>query len=166
VGVPLCHPSPSERMVIKMENIRVRKGIPIEVNDDGETIVMNAESQGFIEKFYGLIEKIDNVSKDMQSEEVQQLGEREQIQKMIAKTKTLMQEIDDMFGPESCRKIFGNIVPSPYLIAEFFEQLEPIAQRYVDERQKEIAKKYSSKRKGARTSKYRTKEQIIQDAMR
>lgn len=149
-----------------MEDIRVLRGTPIVVNDEGETIIMNAEDQQFIEKFYGLINRLDDIEKDMQSPAVKQKSDHEQLKLMIELTKEIMAEIDAMFGAESCRKIFGDIVPNPYLIADFFEQLQPIAEKYVDARQKDIAKKYNNKRKGARTSKYRTKEEIIQDAMR
>ena len=149
-----------------MEDIRVLRGTPITVNDEGETIIMNAEDQQFIEKFYGLINKLEEITKEMQSPDVAQKSEHEQLKFMIEQTKGIMAEIDAMFGPESCRKIFGNIVPDPYLIADFFEQLQPIAERYAGKRQKDIAKKYNSNRKASRSSKYRTKEEIIQDMMR
>ena len=149
-----------------MADIRVSRGISITVNDDGETIVMNVDDQNFIEKFYGLIDKLDDVSKELNSPEVKKKDDHEILLLTIERTKPIMLEIDSMFGAESCRKVFGNIVPSPYLIADFFEQLKPITEQHVDDRQKEIAKKYNGKRKGARTSKYRTKEEIIRDAMR
>lgn len=149
-----------------MASIRVNGGVVIDVNDAGETITMNVDDQEFVEKFYGLIDKLDKVSNEMGSEKVRAEDEHNQIKLLIDRTKGIMAEIDDMFGNDSCRKIFGDIVPSPYLIADFFEQLKPIAEQHVDERQKKIAKKYDAKRKGARTSKYRTKEEIIRDAMR
>ena len=138
----------------------------IEVNDNGETIVVNVEDQNFIDRFYGLIGRLDEITKEMDSEAVKGLEERMQVRKMIERTKELMTDIDGMFGAECCRKVFGDIVPSPYIIADFFEKLTPIAEEYMDERQKTISKKYNNNRKGARTNKYRTKEEIIQDAMR
>ena len=109
---------------------------------------------------------MDEITKEMDSEAVKGLEERMQVRKMIERTKELMADIDGMFGAECCRKVFGDIVPSPYIIADFFEKLTPIAEEYMDERQKTISKKYNNNRKGARTNKYRTKEEIIQDAMR
>lgn len=147
------------------EEIRLNRGVPIVVNDEGETITMKPENQNFIEKFYGLVDKLDDLSAEMQSEAVKQMNEHEQLLLLIERTKHIMAEIDAMFGPESCRKIFGDIVPSHYLIADFFEQLKPIAERYTDGRQKEISKKYNGNRKGARASKYRSKEELIRDAM-
>lgn len=149
-----------------MPSIRVNGGIVIDVNDAGDTIIMPVDDETFIEKFYGLIDKLDEISDEMKSEKVKAEDERSQLRIFIDRTKGIMTEIDGMFGQDCCKKVFGDIVPSPYLIADFFEQLKPIAEQHIDERQKKIAKKYNGKRKGARTSKYRTKEEIIQDAMR
>lgn len=149
-----------------MENkIRVNSGIVVEVNDSGETIVINADDKTFIESLFGLMDKFDAFADKMAGEEVKKLSDRERLQIDIAETKEIMAEIDAIFGEETCRKAFGNIVPNQYLIADFFDQMIPIAEQYMDVRQKEIAKKYSNKRKGSR-SKYRTKEEIIKDAMR
>lgn len=147
-----------------ISGIRVSRGIQIEVNDNGETITMNVDDQTFIDKFYGLIDTLESVEKEMQSQVVKNLGDREQLQLMIERTRPIMDEVDALFGDDSCKKIFGNIVPSPYLMADFFEQLEPIAKKHMDGRQKQIAKKYNRNRKGG--NKYRTKEEIILDAMR
>ena len=149
-----------------MEKIRVSRGVTIEVNDNGDTITMNADDQQFVEKFYGLIEKSNDISKELKREDVQKLSDHEQLKVVIVKIKELMKDIDVLFGTDSCKKIFGEIVPHPYLIADFFEQLKPIVKKHVDARQRKIAEKYNNKRKGSGTSKYRTKEEIIQDAMR
>lgn len=148
------------------EEIKVSRGIPITVNDAGETITMHPENQNFIERFYGLVDKLENISAELRSEEVSNAGDHEQLIIVIDRTKSIMAEIDAMFGHDSCRKIFGEgVIPSPYLIADFFEQLQPIAEKYANVRQQEIKKKYNNSYKGARTSKYRTKEELIQEAM-
>ena len=147
-----------------MEKIRVSRGVTIEVNDNGDTITMNADDQQFVEKFYGLIEKSNDISKELKREDVQKLSDHEQLKVVIVKIKELMRDIDVLFGTDSCKKIFGEIVPHPYLIADFFEQLKPIVKKHVDARQKKIAEKYSNKRKGSR-NKHRSKEELIQNAM-
>lgn len=150
-----------------MENkIRVNSGIVVEVNDNGDTITVNAEDQGFIEKFFSLNENLEKITTEVQAEELKKKSEREQLHRIIDKTKEIMADIDSLFGENACRKVFGDIIPNPYLIADFFEQLTPIAEQYMDKRQKIISAKYSNKRKGSRSNKYRTKEEIIQDAMR
>lgn len=147
-----------------MEKIRVSRGVTIEVNDNGDTITMNADDQQFVEKFYGLIDKSDAIAKELGKKEMQQLSDHEQLKVVIVKIKELMKDIDVLFGTDSCKKIFGEIVPHPYLIADFFEQLKPIVKKHVDARQRKIAEKYNNKRKGSR-NKYRNREELIQDAM-
>ena len=75
--------------------------------------------------------------------------ERGQLKYTIDKTKEIMIGIDNLFGRDACKKVFGDIIPSAYLIADFFEQLTPIAKKYKDARQKQIAEKYSNHRKGS-----------------
>lgn len=147
-----------------MNQIRVNSGIVIEVNDNGDTISVNVEDQGFIDKFYGFYDRIEATSKEMDSPEIKAKGEREQLDIMISKTKEIMADIDNMFGENACKKVFGDIIPNPYLIADFLDQLTPIAEQYMDARQKKISERYSRNRKGG--GKYRTKEELIQDAMR
>ena len=147
-----------------MNEIRVNSGIIVNVNDNGDTITINVEDQLFIEKFFLAIENFEKIQKEMSAPKWKEKSEREQLSAMIDKTKEIMEEIDDMFGAGACKKVFGDIIPSVYLISEFFEQLIPIASKYADERQKKIAEKYNRKRKGG--NKYRTKEEIIQDTMR
>lgn len=147
-----------------MNEIRVNSGIVVNVNDNGDTITINVEDQSFIDKLFGFYNRIDSVANEMNTPEMEGKSEREQLDSVIEKTKEIMKDIDGMFGDNACKKVFGDIIPSPYLIADFFDQLVPIANQYMDERQKKIAERYNRKRKGG--SKYRTKEEIIQDAMR
>lgn len=147
-----------------MNEIRVNSGIVVNVNDNGDTITINVEDQSFIDKLFGFYNRIDSVANEMNTPEMEGKSEREQLDSVIEKTKEIMKDIDGMFGDNACKKVFGDIIPSPYLIADFLDQLVPIANQYMDERKKKIAERYNRKRKGG--SKYRTKEEIIQDAMR
>lgn len=147
-----------------MNKIRVNSGIVVEVNDNGDTITVNVEDQGFIDKMFGLYDRIESAAHEMDSKDIQSKSDREQLDIMITKTKEIMKDIDEMFGADACKKVFGDIVPNPYLIADFLDQLTPITEQYMDERQKKISERYNRRRKGG--NKYRTKEEIIQDAMR
>lgn len=146
-----------------MNQIRVNSGIVVEVNDNGETITVNAEDQNFIDKFFDLRERLDTLAGKMGSSDVQNQGEREQLRTLIDGTKEIMADIDLLFGENACRKVFGDIIPNPYLIADFFEQLTPIARQYMDERQKKIDAKYNRNRKGSK--KQRSKDEIIKDVL-
>ncbi|MCH5271576.1 MAG: hypothetical protein J1E83_12640 [Lachnospiraceae bacterium] len=132
-----------------MEKIRVTRGIEVEVNDAGDTIIINVEDTQFIERFYGLIDKLQGLSTKFEAEKAKGTDERTQAKQLLDSTRELMVDIDTLFGENCCRKVFGDIVPGPYLIADFFNQLTPIAQRYSQNRQKEIAGKYNVGRKGA-----------------
>lgn len=129
--------------------IRVTSDIVVEVNDKGETITINVEDQGFIDKFAELIEKLDNVADEVQKAQLNGKKERELLHFTMDKTKDIMAGIDAVFGEGACKKVFGNIIPSPYLISDFFDQITPIATQYMNARQKKIAEKYSNHRKGS-----------------
>lgn len=146
-----------------MNQIRVNSCIVVEVNDNGDTITVNAEDQNFIDKFFDLRERLDTLAGKMGSSDVQNQGEREQLRTLIDGTKEIMADIDLLFGENACRKVFGDIIPNPYLIADFFEQLTPIARQYMDERQKKIDAKYNRNRKGSK--KQRSKDEIIKDVL-
>lgn len=132
------------------QKIRVSRGIVIEVNDAGETITMNVEDHMFLDRFCNLLDELQKVADELDSEETKKMELRDRVSIMIDKTRLLMSHIDNMFGKECCRKVFGDTVPGPYLIADFFDQLQPIAEKYMDKRQKEISKKYSRSRRGSR----------------
>lgn len=133
-----------------MNKIRVASGIVVNVNDNGDTITINVEDQEFIEKFMKLNERLDQLTKEMDASEVKEMSEHEQLELLIEGTKKIMADIDGLFGENACRKVFGDIVPNPYLIADFFDQLTPIAKQYVDARQKKISEKYGRDRKGSK----------------
>jgi len=130
-----------------MKEIRVSRGIEINVNDAEETICIPVEDQNLTVKFFGLVEMLENIEKEAGKADRESI---DGVKHMIELTKELMAEIDNMFGQESCRKIFGDIVPGPYALADFFEQVTPIIEDHMDKRQKEIAQKYNRRKKGAR----------------
>lgn len=133
-----------------MENkkIRVNTGVKIEVNDSGDVIVARLDDNQFISKFYDIVDVMENVSGYMKSEEMKGKEGREQLAAITEKTKDIMAEIDNLFGANSCKKVFGDIVPSGYALADFFDQLIPIFEEFADERQKSISAKYNRSRKG------------------
>lgn len=132
-----------------MNEIQVKSGIVVKVNENGDTIKVNVEDQLFISRFLNMTEKINQTKSYMETEEVRSQDEQGQINALIEKTKEIMVEIDSLFGENACKKVFGDIIPNPYLLADFFEQLTPIVEQYMDERQKKISEKYNNRRKGA-----------------
>lgn len=133
-----------------MNKIRVNSGIVVEVNDAGETITVNVEDQQFVARYYQMLEKMDAIKEKVKAEGRPGANPSQEIQFIIDQSKELMAEIDAVFGAECCRKVFGDIVPNPYLIADFFDQMTPVIKQYTDKRRESIAAKYSRKRKGGK----------------
>lgn len=126
-----------------MEKIRVQSSIEIEVNDAGETIVLFVDDPNFADRFYGLAELFEKQKAEIESPSIKGLPERERLQVYIQKMETVKVEINNVFGEECCRKVFGNMCPSPLLVADFLDQISPIIKKNTDERQKKILNKYT-----------------------
>ncbi len=131
-----------------MEEIKLCSGIQVKVNDKGETITLNVEDQQFTENFYQLVDMMEQTEAHMGSDAVKAMSEHEQLKEMIQETRKIMAEIDHIFGENACRKVFGDIVPNMYLIADFFHKIEPIANKYMSKRREEINSRYNRDRKG------------------
>lgn len=133
-----------------MEKIRIGNKVEVEVNDAGENIVLNFDDCTFIDNFFNIADSLEKASEFFNGE-FNELDEHEKVRATKEKMQEIMDDIDSLFGDGSCKKIFGNIVPSPYLIYDLFDQIVPIIQKHSNERQEKIAAKYSKKRKGSRT---------------
>jgi hypothetical protein len=60
----------------------------------------------------------------------------------------LKDQIDSVFGADTCRKVFGDIVPSLDHVALFIEALNPYFDQYAKDRHKAVKGKYNAGRKG------------------
>lgn len=130
-----------------MENLRVSGGIDICVNDEGEKITLRANDQKFMRGFDELAESLKSLSEDDELKAAKALPRQEQLNLTIQKTEGIMRMLDDVFGEGSCKKIFGDTVPVPYLIADFFDQLIPIINRGTSERRKALSEKYGDRKR-------------------
>lgn len=142
-----------------MEKINaIKGGTEVQVNDKGDTIVCNFGSQEFYADFTELIDNLEKVKKYVAAEEFMRKPEIEQLRIMIGKTNEIMSDIDRVFGERTCKKVFGEITPSPILITDFFDQIIPIARRYANGRNKELWEKYSRERKGGNINHNRNRQ--------
>ena len=130
----------------KLKNIAA--GTEVQVNDQGDTIICNFGSQEFYAGFTDLVEHLEKIQHYVSGGEFKEKTEREQLQIMIDKTHGIMHDIDEVFGAEACKKVFGDITPNPFMIADFFDQIGPIAEKYANGRTKELYEKYNRSRKG------------------
>ena len=134
-----------------MNSIRVNRGIEIEVNDAGETISIPMDDMMFVENFNNLIDTFDKTKKEIE-EKTGLLSPKEELKFVIGKTREIMEEINKLFKDgKCCLKVFGDIVPSPWLLADFFEKLCPFVEKHAESRQKAILSKYNNKRRGTRS---------------
>ena len=134
-------------------SIRVDSGIKrIEVNDAGEYISFSLNDAGFFDRFGALIKWLNE-----QNEKIQTLEDPDKAEDRTAAIVELAharaelfkgfgEKIDDIFGPEATRKIFGGIIPDEVMIAEFFSQISPIIEKFAAERGSTIAAKYGRNR--------------------
>ena len=131
-------------------SLRVETGVTIEVNDAGECIVARLDDNSFTDKFYNILDTMEKTGDLLDEASLDGKNEREQLAIVTERIKMVMQDIDNLFGVGACKKVFGDIVPSGYAIADFFDQLVPIFEEYANEKQQKILSKYSNKRKGSR----------------
>lgn len=78
--------------------------------------------------------------------------------------KECCEKIDEVFGKDTCKKVFGDVIPDFALIEEFFEQITPVLQKLSEERGEKISNRYTRRQmaKGKR-KKQRSKEELIAD---
>lgn len=150
-----------------MDSLRIGNGLKkIEVNDAGDYIEFSVVSNDFFRAFSDLLQWFEGQEqrrdiKDMEEQQEKVVSEdgekinydvlnsvldiREKISKEVC------EKIDNIFGSEASKKIFGGIVPDMFSIADFFEQITPLIEKYAKERNQSINKKYNKSRKGAKS---------------
>lgn len=128
--------------------IRVESGIvPIEVNDNGDTIQLKLGDERFIKDFFDMTNKIadraDTLSK-IETEDV-----REMIEADINFHEGIKDDFIKVFGLDTYETVFGKdvLIGSEYIL-EFIEQLLPIVMQFTDSRMKKLSK-YSADRIGS-----------------
>lgn len=131
-------------------SIRIKSSLRISVNDKGDVILIPVEDTQFIEDFFNLLDAFSEASENIKIRTADREGV-EKVKPVAEEMKNMMSELDNLFGEGCCRKVFGNIVPTPYIMADFFDQMIPILNKYTNERQSKIAEKYSrSRRRGSK----------------
>lgn len=131
-----------------MDKIRVNNYVKeIEVNDDHETIKLYLADQSIPYKLQKMIKeievKINELSSFAEDTANTELLEKEYDFNLWAKAK-----IDDIFGKDTCRKVFGDIVPPLELYIDFLNELQPYFESYAKNRSQKL-NKYSPERIGS-----------------
>lgn len=140
-----------------MAGIRVNTGAKrIEVNDNGDYITLNFGDHDFPNRFFSMLDKVQEIAKKAEEKE-QEIrssyadGSMEQQRAIFSFDCELHREIaaqvDGVFGPDTCKKVFGDIVPGIELYDDFFNQLMPYFEQFGKERAQRMSK-YSAGRTG------------------
>lgn len=131
------------------DSIRVqRPGKKIEVNDAGEYIVLDLYDIGFTGSILGLIKEFEGSAKNLSAHA--EAVSRESVDEICELARKSEEEcgkfaarIDEVFGADACRKIFGERTPGIYELADFFGQIGELIKKYGDERIEKYKEKYA-----------------------
>ena len=140
-----------------MAGIRVSTGAKrIEVNDDGDYIVLDFSDNSFPDRFFGMIDRVQELANEAAPKEKEIEAEHEKgsdgymraTAALLRKVhEDIMSEVDGLFGAGTCKKVFGDIVPGIELYDDFFTQLMPYFEEAGKERVQRMSK-YSANRTG------------------
>lgn len=125
---------------IRVDNGRRR----IEVNDAGECIEVAVDT-GFLERLQSFHDWLGEKRQEIEGKEMVETA-------AIAQTyRESMEKVDALFGQNACRKVFGEgIIPDWDMITDFLNQMMPILEKMIDERQKKLTSKYNRSRRGGK----------------
>lgn len=128
-------------------SIRIKSSLRISVNDAGDVILIPVEDTQFIDDFFGLLDAFSQASENIRKR-TSGKETAAQVKPVVEEMRGMMTRLDNLFGEGCCQKVFGNIVPTPYIMADFFDQMVPILNKYANDRQSKIAEKYNRNRRG------------------
>lgn len=128
-------------------SIRVKSSLRINVNDGGDVIFIPVEDTQFIEDFFDTLDAFSQASESIRRKTAGK-NTAEQVKPVAEEMRGMMTQLDNLFGGGCCKKVFGDIVPTPYIMANFFDQIVPILNKYANDRQAKITEKYNKNRKG------------------
>lgn len=138
-----------------MDKIRISRNIKrIEVNDNGEFITLDFDDLNLPYRFYAMLKRLE---KD-RIKFAQQLQERLKDKSGADSTEELVEAehglniyfrdaVDEVFGEGTCRKVYGDILPSIDMHLQFFDSIRPYFEEEAKRRQQKMSR-YSAKRSG------------------
>lgn len=133
-----------------MENkIRISSGTRrINVNDEGDVILLHLDDDSFVLGFYKLMEYVKSAAMQIPGETEDVAGNAATMDQIVALEEEVRRKVDTLFGEDTCRKVFGDKLPSMDLFVELFGSLVPFLEEYKAERVKRMGK-YDASRTGS-----------------
>lgn len=136
-----------------MEKIR-RNVKRIEVNDEGEFITLDFDDLELPYRFYGMVKRLGRDRARFAEELAEKLrgkpaGERaEELAEAERRFNIYFRDaVDEVLGEGTCRKVYGDILPSIEMHTRFFDALRPYFEEEAKRRQARM-NKYSARRMG------------------
>ncbi len=124
----------------------------IQVNDQGEFIIIPLGDQAFMAELLELVQSFSGMESSYQAglDKINAMPtstQAEQVDRCAAACKfnadtcrNLMEKIDQLFKDDVCRKVFGPGIPGLFEFAQFFRQLAPIVKKAQEERTAHVRK--------------------------
>lgn len=138
-----------------MEKIRIQRNVKrIEVNDNGEFITLDFDDLNLPYRYYGMLKKLEKDRVKFSAELAKKLkGKPSSIctEELVNAERELniyfRDAVDEVFGEGTCRKVYGDILPSLEMHMQFFDLLRPYFEEEAKRRQERMSK-YSARRMG------------------
>lgn len=129
-----------------METSSIRVGTllkTIEVNDAGETIAVNIGDYAFMADLADFAHELEDAAKKVAEKAAEINAESQDARQQIRSVAeynteictTIKERVDSMLGEETCRKVFGDVLPSIPEQLDFVGQLTSLCNRFVKEAQ-------------------------------
>lgn len=130
------------------EKIRVNvEKIELEVNDDGDIIVIPVSDERFMQRLYKFAEDISK-----KSEEVKFIDKNDvsrYVQTDMELHELIKSNFNELFGDKAYEKVFGSdILVGAEYVFEFLDQCMPFINAYAEKRQQKL-NKYNANRTGS-----------------
>lgn len=138
-----------------MDKIRIQRNVKrIEVNDNGDILELDFDDLNLPYAFYGMIKQFESdrakFTKEL-AEKIKDMSDEETADAFVAAERELniymRDAIDKVFGEGTCRKVYGDILPSVEMHMQFFDALRPYFEEEAKRRQEKM-NKYSARRMG------------------
>lgn len=134
-------------------SIRINSGnLKIEVNDDGEYIILPLGSEKFIQSFYKMMDdlrkKTETAANELKASDESPESILNELDQVVSVSDSLFEQTEQLFGEGTCRKVFGETRPGIIPMIEFFDALLPFIEDYQKERASRL-NKYDAARTGS-----------------
>lgn len=138
-----------------MERIRIQRNVKrIEVNDNGDTIELNFDDLNLPYRFYAMLKDLEKNREKFTkgfTEKIKDMSDEESVDAFVQAERELNEymrdAVDAVFGEGTCRKVYGDILPSVEMHMQFFDALRPYFEEEAQRRQQKM-NKYSARRMG------------------